>query len=404
MKIDLNEAKKKIVEFIRMQVDNAKADGAVIGISGGIDSAVTSYLTVQALGNRRVLGLIMPDSRITPEDDIKDAIEVAKELGIRYEMIDIAKIHSCYMKFLERNKIAEGNLRARIRMSLLYYFANLNNYLVIGTGDRSELLLGYFCFDEKTRALTIDGPKYFHQLRADDKVFSLDFSTGMIREASLGNVYLFDYYDKLHVFKSENYSFAVTPNHRMIMKDKYGLLRFIRANEAKDILSLVPYIDDENKTLNEAKYRILRLSWVDRYHGKVWCPSVARYENLIIEHDGKLAISGNTKYGDGGVDILPIADLYKSEVRALAEILGVSRRIIQKQSSPRLWKAHKAEDELGLAYSKIDRILELYFDNGKSIEEASAAAMVEVEKARQVVERYDKNEHKRKMPAICKVR
>lgn len=404
MKIDLDEAKKKIVEFIRNQVDNAKADGGVIGISGGIDSAVTAYLTVQALGNRRVLGLIMPDSRITPEGDIKDAMEVAKELGLRYEMIDIAKIHSCYMKFLERNKIAEGNLRARIRMSILYYFANLNNYLVIGTGDRSELLLGYFCFDEKTRALTGDGLKYFHQLGANDKVFSLDFSTGMIIEASLSNVYLFDYHDELHVFKSENYSFAVTPNHRMVLKDSHGMLRFVRAYEAKDNLSRAPYIDDEKKASIMAKYQTLGLSWVDTYHGKVWCPSIPKYENLIIEHDGKLAISGNTKYGDGGVDILPIADLYKSEVRALAEILGVSRRIIQKQSSPRLWKAHRAEDELGLAYSKIDRILELYFDYGKSIDEASATAMVEAKRARQLLERYEKYEHKRRMPAICKVR
>ncbi|MEM0118314.1 MAG: NAD(+) synthase, partial [Conexivisphaerales archaeon] len=389
--------------------DEAKADGAVIGISGGIDSAVTAYLTVQAIGSRRVLGLIMPDSRITPEEDIDDAVQVAKELGINYKMIDIAQIHSCYTKLLERNKVAEGNLRARIRMSLLYYFANVSNSLVIGTGDRSELLLGYFCYDEKTRAVTADGPKYFHQLRPDDKLYSLDFVSGKMRESHFGKIFTFSYMGAMSVFRSENYSFAVTPNHRMVIKEKRSRRPFFARASDRLVGNLqLPYVDDERELMKAeaiARYHSLQGSnSAERYSGLVWCVSVPQYENFVVERDGRLAVSGNTKYGDGGVDILPIADLYKSEVRSLAEILGVNRRIIQKQSSPRLWESHTAEDELGMAYSKIDKVLSLYFDMKLPLDEAASRAMVEESKAEGLIVRHQRTEHKRNIPRICKIR
>ncbi len=142
--IELPSAKRTIVSFIKRQVEESQTDGAVLGLSGGIDSSVTAYLCVEALGSRRVMGLIMPDLRATPEEDVKDARLVASELCMETKEIDVAPIHKAYMKSLEPNRLAEGNLRARIRMSLLYYHANLLNRLAVGTGDRSEMLLGYF--------------------------------------------------------------------------------------------------------------------------------------------------------------------------------------------------------------------------------------------------------------------
>ncbi|WFO75485.1 NAD+ synthase [Desulfurococcaceae archaeon MEX13E-LK6-19] len=148
LNFDINTVENTIKEFIREIIENSGAKGVVIGLSGGVDSSTAAALAVKALGNNRVHGLIMPDPRTTPEADVKDAIDLAKKLGINYTIIDISKIYDSFAEnipfFNADHNIACGNLRARIRMILLYYYANLNNYLVLGSGDRSEILIGYF--------------------------------------------------------------------------------------------------------------------------------------------------------------------------------------------------------------------------------------------------------------------
>lgn len=148
LKINVQDYINVITEFISTHVSEARAQGVVIGLSGGVDSSTVAFLAVNALGKERVYGLIMPDRRTTPEDDVEDAIEVAKLLGIKYSIVDITKIYDAYTHnipfFSNTHKVACGNLRARIRMNILYYYANLNNFLVLGSGDRSELLIGYY--------------------------------------------------------------------------------------------------------------------------------------------------------------------------------------------------------------------------------------------------------------------
>jgi NAD+ synthase len=253
--LDLSSARRTIVSFIKRKVEETQTDGAVLGLSGGIDSAVTAYLTVEALGSRRVMGLVMPDLRATPDEDVRDAKLVAGELCVETKEIDIAPIHKAFLKPLDQNRLAEGNLRARIRMALLYYHANLMNRLVVGTGDRSEFLIGYF-----------------------------------------------------------------------------------------------------------------------------------------------------TKFGDGGVDILPIADLYKTEVRRLGEVLGINRRIVAKRSSPRLWPGHIAESEIGMSYETLDRLLKLRFDEGLEVPAIAARLKQSQAKLEAILARSQASDHKRRLPEICKLR
>ena len=250
--IDLGTVSSKIERFISTYASRSSAEGIIVGLSGGLDSSVVLKLAVNAIGSSRVHGLIMP-SKATPEVDSADAIDLAKTLGIKHDTIDIQPIIESYARTLPDNERARGNLAARIRMNILYYHAALGGYIVAGTSDKSERLLGYF-----------------------------------------------------------------------------------------------------------------------------------------------------TKFGDGAADILPIADLYKIEVRRLASFLQIPSAILEKKSSPRLWKDHLAEDEIGYSYDQLDPILQLI--EKKKMPKAVARKLgVSLDDVKRIKEMVDKSAHKRKLAPFAKL-
>ncbi len=132
-----------IEEFLKKQVSQNNSNGLIFGLSGGIDSAVIAHLCSRVF-KKESIALIMPDSKITPNIDIEDALKMAKSLGLEYKLIDINLISNEYAKYIEPNDLALGNLKARIRANLLYYYANSKKLLVVGSSDKSEYLIGYF--------------------------------------------------------------------------------------------------------------------------------------------------------------------------------------------------------------------------------------------------------------------
>ncbi len=136
----------RISGFINSQVRESDADKLLVGLSGGIDSSVTSALTVEAMDPDMVHGLILPGGP-TGDEDIDHAENHAESFGIDY---DVLEIESATQEIEEISniespgKVATGNIRARVRMILLYHYSNQLNGLVMGTGNRTEYLLGYF--------------------------------------------------------------------------------------------------------------------------------------------------------------------------------------------------------------------------------------------------------------------
>lgn len=143
IKKDYNTIQSKIGSFLVDEIASRKSHGVIFGLSGGIDSAVLAMLCAKFV-REKTLALIMPDSKITPQTDTEDAIKIVDNLHLEYKLIDIGFIHKEYSKYLEPNPLAFGNLGARIRSNILYYYANARNYLVLGAADRSEFLIGYF--------------------------------------------------------------------------------------------------------------------------------------------------------------------------------------------------------------------------------------------------------------------
>jgi NAD+ synthase len=243
------DAEKLIVEFIRDQVEAAGAEGAVLGLSGGLDSATVAFLAARALEPDRVLLLLLPEAGVTPEEDVGDAREVASILGVKTEEIDISGVLGGYFEVLPvagAPRVVNGNLKARVRMTILYWHANLHHRLVLGTGNRTEIMLGY-----------------------------------------------------------------------------------------------------------------------------------------------------STKFGDGAADILPIAGLYKDEVRDLARRLGVPDRILDKAPTAGLWPGQTDEEELGISYDDADAILR-GLEAGESREDL--AEEFGTDKLALILRRIEGGRHKRELP------
>lgn len=145
-KIDEERTVETICSFIKNRMNESERKGLVIGLSGGLDSTTTAYLCVKAVGAENVLGLVLP-SETTSKEDVQDALTAAEALGINYRTVDVDEFTKPFKNLsnsLEDTELADANLKARIRMTILYYHANAMKRLVVGTGNRTELLVGYF--------------------------------------------------------------------------------------------------------------------------------------------------------------------------------------------------------------------------------------------------------------------
>ncbi|QDI89592.1 NAD+ synthase [Candidatus Nitrosopumilus sp. SW] len=140
---DYSSITSTIENFLEEQMEKNHAKGLILGLSGGIDSAVLAYICKRKFADKTI-AIVMPDTGITPKTETEDALKMISLTGIQYKLIDINPIVNEYSMYLEPNERAKGNLRARVRTNILYYYANAKNYLVLGSSDKSEYLIGYF--------------------------------------------------------------------------------------------------------------------------------------------------------------------------------------------------------------------------------------------------------------------
>lgn len=150
---ELDQCIEHIVNWLRRQVRETQTNGLTVGISGGVDSAVVTFLIKQAFPDHS-LGVIMP-CHSNPSDQ-EDALKVVEASGIDYLVVDLSETHDHLLHNLQSQltkkdgseikigRLVDGNLRARLRMSTLYAAANHYNYLVVGTDNAAELYTGYF--------------------------------------------------------------------------------------------------------------------------------------------------------------------------------------------------------------------------------------------------------------------
>ena len=142
------ETVERIKRFLATHFARIGARFLIVEMSGGLDSSVAAALCSQAVGGKRTLGFCLPEAETRNERNIEDAYQVAKQFRIRLRVIDMTRLtetaSNTVVQVKGKTRIASGNMKARLRALILYYFANVNGGLVVGTGDKSEIALGYF--------------------------------------------------------------------------------------------------------------------------------------------------------------------------------------------------------------------------------------------------------------------
>ena len=258
MEIDLSIDPKEVItvikDFIKTYVQNSKCKGVVLGLSGGVDSAVTAIICRDILGKKNVKCLFLPDGT-TPETDFKHYELIVKKFGLYSEKKDISSTvkeltSNCIIK---PDKYALANIKARTRMIILFEYANMTQNLVCGTSNKSEILVGYY-----------------------------------------------------------------------------------------------------------------------------------------------------TKYGDGGVDIMPIGDVYKTQIWELAKFLKIPKEIIIKPPTAGLWKGQSDEKELKLSYNQLDKIL-LGLEKKMDLNDIASIVNVKKSEVERIKNMRIRSEHKKRSALIPKV-
>lgn len=142
--INLQNEKEKVITFIRSYCQDSGFSKGIIGLSGGVDSSLVAYLAVEALGKENVIGVMMP-YKTSRDDSLEDGKLVAETLGIKYYVRDITPMVDAYFDTYEpdADRLRRGNMKARMRMCTIYDLAAKEHALVLGTGNKTELLLGY---------------------------------------------------------------------------------------------------------------------------------------------------------------------------------------------------------------------------------------------------------------------
>jgi NAD+ synthase len=250
MGIETKSIHSFLVNFLKEQLSKSGFKKAVIGLSGGVDSAVSLFLAVEALGKDNVLAVMMPYKTSSPES-IEHAQQIIKQLGVRNILVDITPMAKEFKKLLpDIDRVRLGNVLARLRMITLYDYSAKENALVMGTSNKTEILLGYgTLFGDTACAINPLGDLYKTQVwelakeigvpaNIVDKTPSADLWAGQTDEDELG--FSYNDVDKLFVemidnARSDNELFDLGFDKGFVVKVRTR----IRTNEFKRRLPVI---------------------------------------------------------------------------------------------------------------------------------------------------------------------
>lgn len=195
----IKNIKQNLMSFLKEEVLKTGLKKVTLGLSGGLDSAVVAVLCKEVFDDN--LNCVLMPSQYSSKSSVEDAIELCKKFGIKHETVSIEPMLSAYLKNMEENSLRIGNFSARLRMSVLYDISARENSLVVGTSNKSELLLGYgTIFGDLACAINPIGDIYKSDLfefakylGVNDNILkkapSADFYEGQSDEADLGYSY-----------------------------------------------------------------------------------------------------------------------------------------------------------------------------------------------------------------------